>query len=94
MPALEVVGLEGAHFHDLRHTGNQLTAEAGANLRELMARMGHDSTCAAYIYLHSTDERQRALADQVGRNARKALGKSPAQSARSGTRRARGQEAK
>src|SRR5581483_1455191 len=29
-------------FHDLRHTGNTLTANAGANLRELMARsMGH-----------------------------------------------------
>src|SRR5215467_14173911 len=26
------------HFHDLRHTGNTLTAEAGANLRELIRR--------------------------------------------------------
>jgi integrase len=32
------------HFHDLRHTGNILTATAGASLRELMARMGHAST--------------------------------------------------
>ena len=23
---------EGVHFHDLRHAGNQLTADAGANL--------------------------------------------------------------
>jgi integrase len=38
-------------FHDLRHTGNQLTANAGANLRELMARMGHDGERAALIYL-------------------------------------------
>ena len=43
------------HFHDLRHTGNTLTATAGANLRELMTRMGHSSTRAALIYLHSTD---------------------------------------
>ena len=52
--------------HDLRHTGNTLTAEAGASLRELMERMGHSSTRAAMIYLHSTAERQRALADTLG----------------------------
>lgn len=75
MPALKALGLDGVHLHDLRHTGNQLTAEAGANLRELMARMGHDSTRAALIYLHTSDARQRVIADQVGKLARKALGK-------------------
>ena len=54
LPALAAVGLEGVHLHDLRHTGNQLTANAGANPRELMARMGHDSERAALIYLHSS----------------------------------------
>jgi integrase len=49
---------EGVHLHDLRHTGNQLTANAGANLKELMAKMGHDSERAALIYLHSSGERQ------------------------------------
>jgi integrase len=33
----------GFHFHDLRHTGNQLAAAAGASTRELMHRMGHGS---------------------------------------------------
>jgi hypothetical protein len=33
---------------DLRHTGNHLTAEAGATLRELMERMGHSTTRAAH----------------------------------------------
>ena len=32
VPALAAVGLEGVHIHDLRHTGNQFTANAGANL--------------------------------------------------------------
>jgi hypothetical protein len=41
LPALAAVGLEGVH--DLRYTGNQLTADAGANPKELMARMGQDS---------------------------------------------------
>jgi hypothetical protein len=57
-----------------------------ANLRELMERMGHDSARAASIYLHSSAERQRAIADQVSRNAKKALAKSQP----SGTRMARG----
>jgi integrase len=44
----------------LRHTGNTLSANAGANLRELMDRMGHSSPRAALIYLHCSDERQQA----------------------------------
>lgn len=38
-PALTKAGLSDTHFHDLRHTGNTLTAIAGASLRELMDRM-------------------------------------------------------
>jgi integrase len=55
LPALVTVGLDGVHIHDLRHTGNQFTANAGANTKELMVRMGHDSERAALIYLHSSD---------------------------------------
>jgi hypothetical protein len=73
------------HFHDLRHTGSQLAAGADANLRELMDRMGHDSARAALTHLHTSAERQRAIADQVGENAKAALGKHK----RSGTRMAR-----
>jgi integrase len=75
MKAVADAGLSSVHFHDLRHTGNALTAGAGASLRELMERMGHASTRAALIYLHSTDERQRKLADAVGRQARVELRK-------------------
>jgi len=75
LPALTAVGLEGIHVHDLRHTGNQLAANAGANPRELMARMGHDSERAALIYLHSSAARQRALADAMGTAARAELTK-------------------
>jgi hypothetical protein len=44
--------MTGLHFHDLRHTGNQFAAQSGAALRDLMARMGHDSERAAMIYQH------------------------------------------
>ena len=57
------VGLPaGFHFHDLRHTGNQLTAASGATTRELMHRMGHGSMRAALIYQHATSERDRSIA--------------------------------
>ena len=66
-PALTKAGLSETHFHDLRHTGNTLTATAGASLRELMDRMGHSSPRAALIYLHGSDARQRAIADGLNR---------------------------
>ena len=91
LPALAAVGLEGVHLHDLRHTGNQLTANAGANPRELMTRMGHDSERAALIYLHSSRGRQRALTDAVGEAARAELARSRPRNASKleGTQRAR-----
>ena len=42
LPALRQAGLPLIHFHDLRHTGNVLAANAGAGLRELMDRLGSD----------------------------------------------------
>lgn len=60
------VGLpKGFHFHDLRHTGNNLAAAAGASTRELMHRMGHGSMRAALIYQHATSERDREIADKL-----------------------------
>ena len=49
---VEALGMPGLHFHDLRHIGNQFAANSGAGLRDLMARMGHDSARAAMIYQH------------------------------------------
>lgn len=65
-----------------------MTADAGANLKELMARMGQDSERAALIYLHSSAERQRALANEAGRMATIRLAKSKAPRL-TGTQRAR-----
>lgn len=53
---------------------NQLVAEAGASLRELMERMGHSTSRAALIYLHSTSDRQHTLADAVAARVRSELG--------------------
>ncbi|UIJ61672.1 site-specific integrase [Amycolatopsis acidiphila] len=59
---------KGFHFHDLRHTGNQMAAEAGATTRELMQRMGQSTVRAALIYQHATSARDRQIADEL--NAR------------------------
>ena len=88
-------GLPGLHFHDLRHTGNQLAAGTGATLRELMDRMGHSTARAALIYLHGSDQRQREIAQalsdlaeaEMKRGAKRT--KSPAVRKASGTYRAR-----
>lgn len=62
--ALAAAGIdESLHLHDLRHTGNTLSAHTGASLRELMARAGHSSSQAALGYLHTVEERNRAIAE-------------------------------
>jgi integrase len=71
--AIEAAGLpEGFTFHDLRHTGNNLAAAAGASTKELMHRMGHGSMRAALRYQHATSERDREIAEAVSRRARAA----------------------
>ncbi len=61
--SLAAVGLPGFHFHDLRHTGNTLAARTGASLADMMSRMGHASTKAAVIYLHTSRERDEQIAE-------------------------------
>jgi integrase len=56
---------EGLHFHDLRHTGNHLAAKSGAGLRDLMARMGHDSERAAMIYQHEAQGADQAITKAI-----------------------------
>ncbi len=63
-----------AHFHDLRHTGNNLAARNGASTRELMTRMGHSTTRAALIYQHMNSDRDREIADRMGEAVRRELG--------------------
>jgi integrase len=59
------VGMEGFHFHDLRHTGNNYASATGANLRELMACMGHETTRVAVIYQHATAQRDQRIAAEL-----------------------------
>jgi integrase len=57
--------MPGLHFHDLRHTGNQFAANSGAGLRDLMARMGHDSERAAMIYQHEARGADKSITNAI-----------------------------
>jgi len=63
--AVRAIGMEGLHFHDLRHTGNQFAANTGAGLKDLMARMGHDSERAALIYQHEARGADKRITDAI-----------------------------
>lgn len=63
--AVRAIGMEGLHFHDLRHAGNHFAAASGAGLKDLMARMGHDSERAALIYQHQARGADRRIADAI-----------------------------
>lgn len=56
------VDLDHITFHDLRHTGQTLAAQAGATLADLMKRLGHASMVAAKRYLHAVDGRDAEIA--------------------------------
>ena len=63
--AVRTIGAAGLHFHDLRHTGNQFAANSGAALKDLMARMGHDSERAALIYQHEARGADKRITDAI-----------------------------
>jgi integrase len=64
---VEALGVPNLHFHDLRHTGNQLAADMGVSTKNLMARMGHDNERAGLRYQHRSAKGDRMIRD--GRDA-------------------------
>lgn len=63
--ARATVGRPDLRWHDLRHTGATMAAQAGASLRELQHRLGHSTVNAAMIYQHASSERDRELAQRL-----------------------------
>ena len=54
---------------------NMLAADAGANIREPMDRMGHSTSRAGLVHLHGSNERQQAIAGVLSRQAAVGLGR-------------------
>ena len=63
--AARAISMEGLHFHDLRRAGNYFAAASGAGLKDLMARMGHDSERAALIYQHEARGADKRITDAI-----------------------------
>lgn len=63
--AREAAGRPDLRFHDLRHTGAVLAAQAGATLAELMQRLGHSTPEAAMIYQHAARDRDAEIAKRL-----------------------------
>jgi integrase len=63
--AVRAAGLEDVHFHDLRHTWNTFAASTGISIKDLMARMGHDSERAAMIYQHQARGADKAITSAI-----------------------------
>lgn len=59
-------GLEGFHFHQLRHTYTNNLLLAGAQPKEVQEQLGHaDISTTMNIYAHGDEERKRALAQKL-----------------------------
>lgn len=63
--ARKAIGRQDLRFHDVRHTGATMAAQAGATMRELMDRVGHSTPQAALIYQHAAADRQADLAARL-----------------------------
>ena len=70
-------GRPDLRFHDLRHTGATLAAQAGATTAELQARLGHTTADAAMIYQHAARGRDQLIAKELSRLAITARDGSP-----------------
>ena len=67
--ARRAAGRLDLHLHDLRHSGLTWAAASGASVAELMRRGGHANPQAALRYQHATEDRDRALAEALGKLA-------------------------
>ena len=63
--ARQAAGRPDLRWHDLRHTGATLAAQAGATLAELMNRLGHSTVGAALIYQHAAAGRDAEIARRL-----------------------------
>jgi len=64
-PAREAAGRPDLRWHDLRHSGAVFAALSGANLRELMGRLGHSTPQAALRYQHIAAGRDAEIAAKL-----------------------------
>lgn len=75
--AVKAVGdpdLQGMDFHDLRHSGLTLMAEAGATVGQLMQRGGHTNIKTVAVYQQSSAEAEAKLRSKIESNINASAG--------------------
>lgn len=65
LSATKRAGLEGFHFHDLRHTHASLLAAHGASLLEIGRVLGHKTPSTTARYSHLTQDHSHTLVNEV-----------------------------
>jgi integrase len=63
--ALKRAGIEGFHWHDLRHTFASYAAMNGATLPELAALLGHKTLAMVQRYAHLSPAHTAKIAERV-----------------------------
>jgi integrase len=63
----EELGIQGVHWHALRHLNNSLMLNEGVDVATLMDRLGHVTDRVNLIYSHSGDEAQMAASKAIER---------------------------
>ena len=67
LPAVELAGLAGANFHDLRRANATALVHDGVDVKTAQARLGHtDPRLTLAIYAQATTEADRAAAERLG----------------------------
>jgi integrase len=66
VPACEALGLEGFHFHDLRHVARAAEMLSGVDPNTAAARGGTDVAVMLKVYAQITSESDRRAAKAVG----------------------------
>lgn len=75
--AVKAVGdpdLQGMDFHELRHSGLTLMAEAGATVGQLMQRGGHTNIKTVAVYQQSSAEAEAKLRSKIESNINASAG--------------------
>ena len=67
LPAVELAGLDGLGFHDLRRTNATAMVLDGVDVKTAQARLGHsDPRLTLAIYAQATSEGDRSAAEKLG----------------------------
>jgi integrase len=67
-PIAQKLGIQGIHWHALRHFNNSLMLAEGVDVKTRMDRLGHVNDRVNIIYSHANDEAQMQASELIWQN--------------------------